>query len=532
MSLDYDVTLIGGGLAGQTLALQLIQARPDLRVLVLEKAAFPVNEAAHKVGESSVELGAWYFSEILGLGQHIRENQLPKFGLRFFFKDEAPRDHIEQGLELGVTSFFPTPSFQFDRGRMENALHELNVAAGVRFLDGCRVSDCVVREVDGPHEVRFERQGTAETVTTRWLIDASGRAGILKRRLGLAEKVDHPINAVWFRVNARIAIDDWCDDAAWQRNQGEPKRWLSTNHLMGRGYWVWLIPLASGATSIGIVADPALHPLSEFNRFDRAMDWLARHEPRCARAIEDQRDGLQDFLALKHFAHGCRQVFSAKRWALTGEAGYFPDPFYSPGSDFIAISNTYITDLILKDLAGKKIKTLASIYDQMYRTLFENILLVYRDQYPLFGNMRVMPLKIIWDYAVYWSFPAFMFIHGRLCDTRMFLHIRSALERLGELNREMQAFFRDWDALDRPELPRTFLNQTDIGLLYELNAGLRDSLDDDGFRQRLAANVAMLEQLASEITRRAARLHTSLTASTASEDDNALLEEVFTALAM
>ena len=32
-----------------------------------------------------------------------------------------------------------------------------------------------------------------------------------------------------------------------------------------------------------------------------------------------------------------------------GEAGLFLDPFYSPGSDFIAIGNTYICDLIRRD---------------------------------------------------------------------------------------------------------------------------------------------------------------------------------------
>jgi hypothetical protein len=43
-------------------------------------------------------------------------------------------------------------------------------------------------------------------------------------------------------------------------------------------------------------------------------------------------------------------VFSARRWALTGEAGLFLDPFYSPGTDFIAISNTYITELVARDV--------------------------------------------------------------------------------------------------------------------------------------------------------------------------------------
>ena len=49
---------------------------------------------------------------------------------------------------------------------------------------------------------------------------------------------------------------------------------MSTVHLMGKGYWVWLIPLGSGSTSIGIVADNDLHPYARINRYDRAVEWL------------------------------------------------------------------------------------------------------------------------------------------------------------------------------------------------------------------------------------------------------------------
>ena len=67
------------------------------------------------------------------------------------------------------------------------------------------------------------------------------------------------------------------------------ERWLSTNHLMGRGYWVWLIPLGSGSTSIGIVADDDLHPYSRINRYERALEWLREFEPQCAAVVEQLR---------------------------------------------------------------------------------------------------------------------------------------------------------------------------------------------------------------------------------------------------
>ena len=80
-------------------------------------------------------------------------------------------------------------------------------------------------------------------------------------------------------IKGRAQIDQWCDDPNWRVLTGKvPRRWLSTNHLLGRGYWIWIIPLASGATSFGIVADPRLHPLSEFNQLDSAIAWLARRD--------------------------------------------------------------------------------------------------------------------------------------------------------------------------------------------------------------------------------------------------------------
>ena len=72
-----------------------------------------------------------------------------------------------------------------------------------------------------------------------------------------------------------------------------------------------------------------------------------------ATALDKPEHALQDFLFFRHFSYGCKQVFSGDRWALTGEAGLFLDPFYSPGTDFIAIANTYICELVGRDRAQR-----------------------------------------------------------------------------------------------------------------------------------------------------------------------------------
>ena len=115
-----DVLILGGGLAGLSLAIQLRRELPAATVRMLERNRHPVPEAAFKIGESTVEIGAHYFDTMLGLKQHLDECQIRKFGFRFFFNDA--RDDVAQVTELGVTQVFATPAYQLDRGIFENFL--------------------------------------------------------------------------------------------------------------------------------------------------------------------------------------------------------------------------------------------------------------------------------------------------------------------------------------------------------------------------------------------------------------------------
>ena len=73
MQTQYDVIIPGGGLAGLTLAIQLKRAKPDISILILESRATEATTAAHKVGESTVELATHYMREVLDLkGSAIR----------------------------------------------------------------------------------------------------------------------------------------------------------------------------------------------------------------------------------------------------------------------------------------------------------------------------------------------------------------------------------------------------------------------------------------------------------------------------
>jgi hypothetical protein len=276
--------------------------------------------------------------------------------------------------------------------------------------------------------------------------------------------------------------------------------------MVGAGYWVWLIPLSSGAHSVGIVADHKLHPLSTMNTFDKAMAWLRTHQPSVADAIEAQSAPPMDFAFFRNFSYGCRQVFSARRWALTGEAGLFLDPFYSPGSDFIAIANTYICELVERDRAGKSLEAHAQVYDQVFHSFYESTLALYAGQYPIFGDAEVLPVKVIWDYTYYWGVLSQFFFHRRLADLSAFADLKAELAHCQALNIEVQALLRDWSAarpLTSVPNPAQMLDQAGLPWFAALNKSLLDSLDDAAFRERIRHGTRLMRSLAAEIAERA-----------------------------
>ncbi len=496
----YDVAILGGGLAGLTLALQLKQARPTCKILVVEKQQHPVPEAAHKVGESTVEIAAHYLRDMLGLGEHLQTQQLPKFGLRFFFSADDNQD-ITRRVELGHAVFPPVPveTYQLDRGRLENALGEEVQKQGVILLDDAKVQQVMLQPECAAHSFHVLHEGSTREFQARWIIDASGRSSLLKRQLGLTKKVEHRANAVWFRVGHPIDINEWSSDEDWHARIREGERSLSTNHLMGPGYWVWLIPLASGSISIGIVTDADMHPFEGMNRFERAMDWLREHEPQCAQAVEQHLDKIQDFRVMKDYSYSCEQSYSSDRWCLIGEAGFFLDPFYSPGSDMIAISNGLVGDLVSRELDGEDIEDLAAIHNRLILMLNDSWRGTYEHQYPIMGNSQIMIAKIIWDTTVYWAAPGLLYFHDAFLTFGDNFTVAMNMLRFSILSEHVQTFFREWCAIAHDVARETFVRYYDFDFMAKLHIGMTARLSESELHTQFTANVRFLEQLAGQL---------------------------------
>jgi len=503
MNNNYDVAILGGGLAGLTLSIQLKRTNPDISIIILEKRDGEATTAAHKVGESTVELGTHYLREVLDLKDHLDEHQLPKHGLRFFLSPQH-KDDITRRVELGPRERLPVPSHQIDRGTFENFLIEHTRTLGTVVLLNSKVVDANI-SADG-HTVMYKQDGEEEQLAAKWVVDATSRGSFLKRKLGFKKSNDHNVNAVWFRMKGEIDIDEWSDNTEWNSYLKPGLRRLGTIHLMDKGYWVWLIPLGSGNTSIGIVADPELHAFEDINRFEKAMDWLERNEPQCFKMLNPRRDELLDFKVLKHYSHGSGRFYSADRWAVTGEAGAFLDPFYSPGTDFIAISNSMISELITADLNGESIERSSKVFEWAYAALFESWVPIYQNKYPLMGHTQVMTIKIMWDWAVYWAVPTLLFTNGGFTNLNVLRQLTakpsSVLRKLGIINENMQEFFVQWMPHDNEAFSDEYRDIFDIGFMKDLHTGVEKQHSEEELLVQLEENMVLLEKIASDIFRR------------------------------
>ena len=494
-----DLAIIGGGLAGLTLALQIRQTSPDLSIVVLEKNDYPPEAAAHKVGEATVEIGAHYLAHTLGLKDLLERTQLRKFGLRLFF-GSGNYDDLAKADELGASSLLPAISYQLDRGVLEKDLIDLLRDSDVDVRSGCRVTKATIDSTSAGHELSVDHQGDEFLMHCRWLVDASARTAVLKRHLVTGVRSKHRMSAAWFRLDKTISVDDWSSDERWQARCNGHSRLPSTNHLMGSGYWAWIIPLVGGRTSIGLVTDEGAHGLSSYDSFDKFRTWLRDHQPLLAERVDDSANELMDFQKLKNLSHGSERVWSSDRWAMTGECGLFADPFYSPGTDFIALSNTFITDLITRDCSDTERSIRTAVYEKLYQSFYASTMSLYQDQYGGFGDTRLMGVKLTWDYVYYWSILAWLFFRDVLTDLTFLRTAQTEITRIRALNEDVQSAFRRRAAENRVDRGSgRFIDQISIPILVELNAALLKQPASPA--QELKENCARLDRLAPMLLR-------------------------------
>ncbi|MGZ7032581.1 MAG: NAD(P)/FAD-dependent oxidoreductase, partial [Thermoanaerobaculia bacterium] len=342
---DYDVVILGGAFSGASTAILLRRESPQLRVLIVEKAvAFD-----EKVGEATTEMSAMFLTRRLGMWHHLEAEQLPKEGLRYWFSNDKVTGHTNAS-ESGAVIRSAVPSFQLRRDAIDEHLLATAVKEGAELLRPAKATNVELGKFE--NKLTVEENGATRTITCRWLLDASGRVNFLARRLDLWQRnEEHPTAAIWCRWRGVRHIDDICARDPRLAGRQVCSRRLATNHYMGLGYWIWVIPLGNNETSIGIVFDKRLIDLHHSK--NRAEDFIAflKAIPALAELLPDATPRLDDLRFYSHLPYVSKQ-YMGEGWALLGDAAAFLDPYYSPGLDHASFTAEATAEMVKRDAMG------------------------------------------------------------------------------------------------------------------------------------------------------------------------------------
>jgi FADH2-dependent halogenase len=296
----YDVIVIGGGPAGSTAARVL--ARRGRRVLVIEKERFP----RFHIGESLLPYNLRLFRELELLPLIEAAGFVRKLGAQFWLGNGSR--HIDVRFADGAFNE-ETTAFQVERSVFDDLLLRHAASAGAEVREGCAVSSYVI----GGGGVKV--QTTSGEVASDFLIDASGQGNFTGNRDGLKETYASHRKVAVFGHFAGVPVPDGdrCGDILIVRLEDE---------------WAWLIPLAGGKMSVGLVLDR-----TRFKEASTSPEDLFRETISGSAVLREKLAAAERIGPLRTIADYSytNRRFVGPRLVRVGDAAAFLDPIFSSG---------------------------------------------------------------------------------------------------------------------------------------------------------------------------------------------------------
>jgi flavin-dependent dehydrogenase len=244
-----------------------------------------------------------------------------------------------------------------DRVAFDELLVEHAKACGASVLNGFSVTEVLPPDADGQVLVRAaSRDGKTVEVTTRIVLDASGKSAVIGRQLDLLQVGDtelDPREAVFTHV----------------RPAGpSPLTKLGTLTVIGtpQGY-LFVVPIDDGRVSVGVVVAHGTERLEPGQQFEQGIQAV----PEVADLVGSGQRLLPVIPAFNR-TYRCRDV--ATSWyGLIGDAAAFTDPFACSGLDVALRSGARAADLC-GDLLTASTSTARETAAEAYRAEFADLL--------------------------------------------------------------------------------------------------------------------------------------------------------------
>jgi tetracycline 7-halogenase / FADH2 O2-dependent halogenase len=344
---QYDVVIVGSGIAGSILALTL--SRVGCRVLVVEKGKHP----RFTIGESTVPtmtLGMRQLAERYGvpeLADVCHYLGLKKRGLtgypkrHFWFGLHHPHQEIVPGEEI-VLDTFPLPvgpDIHMLRADVDGFLVSRFADYGVDYLDMTEVVD--FEHAAGANRLLLRTPHGDEAIVAKLAVDASGHASFFAERFGLRER---PCR---FHTKTRAIFGHFRDVGPLDNALGSrphPFRYQRDSGTMQHcfdGGWIWVIPFDDGVTSVGFMLDPERFPLDPNVSPEAEIESIMDRFP-SVRAHLGQMTPIRPLVRSGRVQFSCRNIVG-DGFVLTPHAAAFIDPLFSTG---MLLTVTFINRLV------------------------------------------------------------------------------------------------------------------------------------------------------------------------------------------
>lgn len=308
----WDVAVVGGGPAGSTAAALL--AERGLKVAVIERETFP----RFHIGESLLPGDFPTFAR-LGLDVSVLPH-VSKMGAEFLDEQTGRRSvfNFSDGLAGSRATAIHVERSHFDLWLLRNAERK-----GARVMEATRAHDVTMH--DDRAVLSIEDDAGARTLSARFLIDATGQDALMAKRAKAREPRKGFGKAAAYRRYEPIDAQVWADEI-------EPRGDIRV--LIIEHGWVWMIPIAGGAMSVGVVRTTG--------KIDQALvDDVVAHSPTLQRVTKGARVTRSGVISNFSFRNAAPY---GPRFACVGDANAFLDPVFSSGVTLAMVGAERLAD--------------------------------------------------------------------------------------------------------------------------------------------------------------------------------------------